>query len=73
MTIRELINEEQSWSDIKVTRQGEILYLVSIKTINNYGSEILDLSVKSSNITSKLIYLGRCPFASLNTLNIEVE
>ena len=79
MTIRELINEEQDWIDMKVTRQGEMLYEVSIDTIDDYGNEILDINVKSSNITSELImspeisYLGSYPAASLNTLNIEVE
>ena len=79
MTIRELINEEQNWIDMKVMRQGKVLYAVSIDTIDDYGSEILDLNVKSSNIISELImspeisYLGSYPVASLNTLNIEVE
>ena len=79
MAIRELINEEQDWIDMKVTRNGETLYAASIDTIDDYGSEILDLNVKSSNITSELImspeisYLESYPAASLNTLNIEVE
>ena len=79
MTIRELINEEQDWIDMKVTSQGKVLYAVSIDTIYDYGNEILDLNVKSSNVTSDLImspeisYLGSYPAASLNTLNIEVE
>ena len=73
MTIRELINEEQDWIDMKVTRQGKVLYAVSIDTIDDYGNDILDLNVKSSNITSEVLYLGEYPVASLNTLNIEVE
>lgn len=73
MTIRELINEEQDWIDMKVTHNGEILYAVSIDTIDDYGDEILNLKVKSSNVTSELLYLGKYPVVSLNTLNIEVE
>ena len=73
MTIRELINEEQDWIDMKVTRNGKTLYCVSIDTIDDYGDEILNLKVKSSKITSELIYIDVYPVASLNTLNIEVE
>lgn len=73
MTIRELINEEQNWIDMKVIRNSKELYSVSIDTIDDYGSEILDLNVKSHNITSEVLYLSNYPVASLNTLNIEVE
>ena len=73
MTIRELIKEEQDWIDMVVTRNGEVLYAVSIDTIDDYGNEILNLNVKSSNITSELMYIDVYPVASLNTLNIEVE